>query len=94
MSDTEQAWLDQLESTVKQAAETIEALRGEKDDLARRAEELEGRIAELEAAGGSGKGKGKAKAKADEAAAWQRERKEIRRRVQKLTERLEGLLEG
>jgi len=89
VSDDGKAWLDQLESTVKQAAETIESLHRKRDDLAARVEELEGQVEALEAAGGTKKGK----PKADEAAAWREERKEIRRRVQKLTERLEGLLE-
>lgn len=83
MSDQGEAWLDQLESTVQQAAETIATLRRERDDLVHRVEELE-------AAGGKGKGKGKGD---DTAASWKKERQEIRRRVQKLTERLEGLLD-
>lgn len=82
MSDPEKAWLDQLESTVKEAAETIEVLREEKSGLARRVEELEASSTK----GGKGAG-----AKAAEA--WQAERKEIRKRVEKLTKRLEGLLE-
>lgn len=85
MSEDGKAWLDQLETTVKQAAGAIEALRRERDDLASRVQELEARLGELEAAGGDGAGDGAA-------AAWRKERKEIRRRVQKLTQRLEGLL--
>lgn len=80
MSDPEKAWLDELESTVKQAAETIEALREEKGELVRRVEELEAR-----AGGGEDE---------EAAQAWREERKEIRKRVQKLTKRLEGLLES
>ena len=71
-------WLETLEAAVHQAAETIERLRTERDDLAARVEELE-------AAGGQGGDEG--------AAAWQEERREIRKRVEHLTERLEGLLE-
>lgn len=86
MSDEGKAWLDQLETTVKHAAETIEALRRERDDLVHQVQELEARVGELESATGDGGGD-------EAAAAWQEERQEIRRRVQKLTERLEGLLE-
>jgi cell division septum initiation protein DivIVA len=91
VSEDGKAWLDQLESTGRQAAETLEALRRERDELATRVEELAGQVEALEAAGGGGKGKGKAQA-AEATAAGREERKEIRRRVQKLTERLEGLL--
>lgn len=85
MSDEGKAWLDELESTVKSAAETIETLRRERDELAQQVQELEAKVDAPEAASGEGD--------ADEAAAaWKKERKEIRRRVQKLTQRLEGLL--
>lgn len=71
-------WLETLETAVHQAAETIERLRAERDRLAARVEKLE-------AAGAGAEGKGPA--------AWQEERREIRKRVQKLTKRLEGLLD-
>jgi chromosome segregation ATPase len=80
MSDPEKAWLDQLEATVKEAAETLEALREEKADLVRQVQELEARAGE--AGGGE-----------ETAQAWREERREIRKRVEKLTTRLEGLLE-
>lgn len=80
MSDPEKAWLDQLEATVKEAAETIEALREEKADLVRQVQELEAK------AGGGGDGE-------EAAQAWREERREIRKRVETLTKRLEGLLE-
>ncbi len=83
--DSSKTWLDTLEAAVHQAAETIERLRTERDELATRVEELEGRIEGL--AGGEAPSGGAA------AAAWQAERQEIRRRVQKLADRLEGLLE-
>lgn len=80
MSDPEKAWLDELEATVKEAAETIQALREEKADLVRQVQELEAK------AGGGGD--------TDEAArAWREERREIRQRVETLTQRLEGLLD-
>jgi len=80
MSDPEKAWLDQLEATVKEAAETIQALREEKADLARRVQALEAKT------GGGGGGEEAEKA-------WREERREIRKRVEKLTKRLEGLLD-
>jgi uncharacterized coiled-coil DUF342 family protein len=80
MSDPEKAWLDQLEATVKEAAETIEALREEKAELVRQVQALEAR------AGEPGGGE-------EAAQAWREERREIRKRVEKLTKRLEGLLE-
>ncbi|HSL85248.1 MAG TPA: cell division protein ZapB [Thermoanaerobaculia bacterium] len=80
MSDPEKAWLDRLEATVKEAAETIEALREEKADLVRQVQELEAK------GGGDGGGE-------EAETAWRDERREIRKRVQKLTKRLEGLLE-
>lgn len=80
MSDPEKAWLDQLEATVKEAAETIQALREEKADLVRQVQELEAK------AGGNEGGE-------DAEKAWQEERREIRKRVEKLTKRLEGLLD-
>lgn len=93
MSGADRAWLDELEAAVKEAAGTIETLREEKADLARRAEELEARVEGLEAEleGASGKGKKTSDEKA--AQAWREERKEIRKRVDKLTKRLEGLLD-
>ena len=76
--DGSKEWLETLEAAVHQAAETIERLRTERDELAARVEELE-------AAGGE--------AQAEGAEAWQNERKEIRKRVEKLTTRLEDLLD-
>ncbi|MFP3941106.1 MAG: hypothetical protein ACLF0P_12420 [Thermoanaerobaculia bacterium] len=72
MSEPPKEWLDRLEATVRQATESLESLRGERDELARRAEELEGRVASLEKelaaarkAGAEGaKGRGAAKGKA------------------------------
>lgn len=79
MSDDDSTkWLETLEAAVHQAAETIERLRTERDELAARVEELE-------SAGGQSQDEG--------AEAWREERKEIRKRVEKLTSRLEDLLE-
>lgn len=80
-------WLEHLERTVHETAETIAALREEKQELVSRVEELEDEIERLSAEGGADTGDGAPEA-------WQEERKEIRRRVQSLTEKLEGLLDG
>lgn len=78
-------WLEELEATIRQAGETIETLRREKADLGDRVQELEAKLGQVED-GEEGGG--------DRAAtAWREERKAIRERVRKLTERLEGLLE-
>lgn len=73
MSEASKEWLDRLETTVRQATESLQDLRGERDELARRAEELEGQVASLEkelaaarkaGASGPAKGKGAGKGKA------------------------------
>lgn len=73
-------WLEELESAVRQAGETIATLRREKADLEDRVKELEARVGS-EPGGDDG------------AAAWSEERREIRDRVEALTGRLESLLE-
>lgn len=87
-----ESWLEELEATVRRADETLTALRREKADLEGRVETLEARIGELEAERESA---GSAEAGGDDeaAAAWSEERQQIRERVEKLTERLEGLLD-
>lgn len=93
MTDEARSWLEELETAVRQAAETIDVLRQERDELAQRVQELDARVGELEAAGAR-EDKGPAKRSDEEATApWPEEREEIRRRVERLTERLEGLLE-
>lgn len=72
-------WLEELEARVRDAAERLRELRDENQSLQDRIEELETRLA---AAGGTG-------AKPEE---WQREREEIRERVERLTRHLEGLV--
>lgn len=89
MSDEARSWLDELETAVRQAAETIDALRQERDELAQRVQELDARVSQIEAAGAGAAGTGGE----TPAALWPEEREEIRRRVERLTERLEGLLE-
>lgn len=94
MSDEAQSWLEELETAVRQAAETIDALRRERDELAQRVQELDARVGELEAAGGGAPaGVEGSPAGGEGAEAWGQERVEIRRRVERLTERLEGLLD-
>jgi ubiquinone biosynthesis protein UbiJ len=74
-------WLDSLENSVKKATAEIARLRGENDRLSTVVAELEARLA---AATNDGE---------DPAVqAWAAERDEVRRRVEALTERLEGLV--
>lgn len=71
------AWLQALEEKVHAAAGRLRELQEENAGLRRKIEELEARLA----APASG-----------EAARWVEEREEIRGRVERLVERLEGLL--
>jgi predicted RNase H-like nuclease (RuvC/YqgF family) len=74
-------WLDALEEKVHEAAERIAELKEENQALARRVEELETQLAAT------------TPEEPDEAGeAWKTEREEIRRRVEKLTRGLEGLV--
>ena len=72
--------LDQLEARVQAAAERIRSLKKENAELSNRVEELVKEAEEREAAAG-------------DQLAWEDERDEIRRRVEKLTATLESLLE-
>ena len=74
------AWLRDLEERVREASEQLRKLRSENQKLRRKLGKLEERLA---AAPGD-----------DEKAAWTGERDEIRRRVEKLVEHLDGLLKG
>ena len=71
-------WLQALEEKVHAAAGLIRELRQENATLRRRVEELEERLASAPAS--------------DEGARWTEEREEIRGRVARLVEHLEGLL--
>ena len=73
------AWLRDLEERVQQASERLRQLAAENGKLKKRVKELEKRLA---AAPGD-----------QEKAAWSGERDEIRQRVEKLVEHLDGLLE-
>lgn len=71
-------WLKELEDRVHETAERLREVRVENASLQERVAKLE---KELAAAPGS-----------EERAAWAEERSEIRGRVEKLAEHLEGLL--
>lgn len=71
--------LDELEARVREAAERIRALKEQNARLAERVSELEEQLTAAEEAEGR--------------SAWEAERDEVRRRLQGLTETLEGLLE-
>lgn len=76
-------WLDELETRVREASERLGELREENRELQARVDELETR---LDAAAASG----------DTAVTvsgdWEKERDEIRGRVERLSRQLEGLL--
>jgi predicted RNase H-like nuclease (RuvC/YqgF family) len=72
-------WLEGLELTVHEAAERLRALKEENRELSRRVEELESELAGARSSGGA-------------AESWQREREEIRRRVERLASGLEELI--
>lgn len=76
------AWLQALEEKVHAAAVRIRELKEENAGLRRTVEELESRLDQLAAA----------PAPSGEAAGWAEEREEIRGRVVRLVEHLEGLL--
>jgi predicted nucleic acid-binding Zn-ribbon protein len=76
---TEISWLQALEDKVHAAAGRIRDLREENTLLRRRIEELEERLAAPAP-------------EAPEAGRWVEEREEIRGRVERLVEHLEGLL--
>jgi septal ring factor EnvC (AmiA/AmiB activator) len=84
--DASPEWLDLLETTVRRATEEIGRLRADNGTLRDRVDQLEDELARAREA---------ADASPDEAAeAWRTERSEIRGRVEKLTEKLEGLLDA
>ena len=82
------AWLDTLEGRVRDAVERLAAATAENARLRARIAELEARPAASGAAAGAA-----ADAGDDAAAAWRRERDEVRDRVRRLAESLEALLD-
>jgi predicted RNase H-like nuclease (RuvC/YqgF family) len=71
-------WLDGLEEKVREATEKLGALKDENRALTQKVEELESRLADTPT---------------DEPSkAWETEREEIRKRVEKLTLGLEALV--
>jgi cell division septum initiation protein DivIVA len=72
-------WLDELETRVREAAERLAELREENRELQARVDELETKLA----AGGETDTRN---------GDWERERDEIRGRVERLSQQLEGLL--
>ena len=73
-------WLDGLEARVRDAVARLGEMKEENRALRERIAELEGKLA----AGGEGAGNGESE--------WRTEREEVRRRVEALAERLEGLV--
>ena len=72
-------WLDALETKVHEASERLRALAEENRALSRRVAELETELA-------AGRG-----GESEEAREWEREREEVRRRVERLARGLEEL---
>jgi FtsZ-binding cell division protein ZapB len=68
-------FLDPLETRVTEAIDRMTALAAENEDLRRRVVELEAELA----------------SRAETPAAWKKEREEVRKRVQRLVERLATL---
>ena len=85
---------DALEAKVQAAVDRMGELAEEKTELERRVNLSELKIAELEPElASSGAERGGA-AKDDGAAAWAEEKAELQRRIEKLVQKLEALLEG
>lgn len=70
-------WLSELEAQVRAAAADLAALRKQNRTLKAKVKKLEARLAEAGGEGGPG---------------WEKERGEVRRRVEKLADGLEKLL--
>lgn len=83
--DASPAWLDLLETTVRRATEEIGRLRADNGTLRDRVDQLEDELTRAREAADSSPD--------DAAETWRSERSEIRDRVEKLTEKLEGLLD-
>lgn len=78
MANMEIEWLDGLETRVREAVDRLAALSEENRSLREKVQDLETRLA---AESGQGEASG----------LWEREREEVRRRVEALTQRLEEL---
>lgn len=76
-------WLDVLEAKVHEAAERLRELRDRNRELEIRVAELEEQVAAAGAAADAARNEG--------ARAWEAEREEIRRRVERLTANLQEL---
>lgn len=83
-------WLAHLEDRVHAAVNAIRGLREENRDLTADNDELRKRLEKLERAAE----KSAAKTGGGDAEAWENERQDIRARVERITRRLEELLEG
>lgn len=92
-----QPWLDALEAGVQDAVERLTALAAENRRLGERVAELEARLKAAGSRGDAPAGDTEAVAAAEAggegAAAWRRERDQVRRRVGRLVETLERLLD-
>lgn len=73
-------WLDELETRVREAAKRLGELQEENRGLRERVAELETRLAAAGDTAATGNGD------------WEKERDEIRGRVERLSQQLEGLL--
>lgn len=83
-------WMENLEGKVREAAQEIRRLRAANDELNERIATLEAEVEELGAARAAAAPAGPEANGAD--AAWEQEREEVRRRVEKLVAQLEGLI--
>lgn len=102
-ADASPEWLHLLETTVRRATEEIGRLRSDNGALRERVDQLESELADARETHGSkiaeldkrlARAREAADSSPDEAAeAWRTERSEIRDRIERLTGKLEGLLE-
>lgn len=72
-------WLSDLETKVQSAIDELKAVRKENTDQKKKIDELEKKLAE-------------AKESSESSAGWEKERDEIRKRVEKLASGLEKLI--
>ncbi|MEO8502319.1 MAG: cell division protein ZapB [Acidobacteriota bacterium] len=81
-------WMETLEERVREAAKEIRRLRSENTDLQKRVAAL---TTELEGAHSDARKPRHAPSEVD--AAWEKEREEVRGRVERLVKQLEGLIQ-